>query len=369
MSKPVNERAPKPACEDAARLAAVKVAGCGQRILWLDVLRVVASMAVVLVHVSGEAYGRFTIPPTGEWWLANVMNGSSRAAVAIFAMISGALIKPGDAVLFTFYRRKLLRFLPVIVSWTLAYALYDMVVKKLAFGEVCLQFITQGQVFLHLWYLSMFSFLLVLTPFLAKLRFAAACSARAWLFLAGLAVGFVGLEWVLRLASQAMGGVFSYWTRTFMEFIPYFMLGSAFSEPWAKCNARLCGYALVTALAACWTANYIACRYFGIVSDFMPLSNASPLVLAVAVSMFLWVRATWDRCQASPRWLAQLGECALGVYLIHPVFLWLFQRPLRGSGMDLLSGWWMPLTALAAYACSWLFTHTVRRFPLGRRIC
>lgn len=52
------------------------------RLPWVDHLRVIACFAVVLIHVGGESYARFAAN-SGEWWLANFLNGSSRAAVPI----------------------------------------------------------------------------------------------------------------------------------------------------------------------------------------------------------------------------------------------------------------------------------------------
>lgn len=159
-----------------------------------------ACLAVVAIHVSGEAYARFNPIPSWEWWPANFMNGSSRAAVPVFAMISGALMIARDSDPVAFYRKKFVRFLPVILSWTIFYAAFDVVAMKLSIMEVARQFVAYGPVYQHLWYLSMYFILLLLIPYLAKLRFSKPCDRRDWLILAGLIVSFSIFECARRVS-------------------------------------------------------------------------------------------------------------------------------------------------------------------------
>ncbi len=339
------------------------------RTAWLDELRLLACLAVVAVHVSGEAYARFGPIPSWEWWLANFMNGSSRAGVPVFAMISGALMNARDSDPATFYRKKFVRFLPVVVVWTLFYGTFDVVAKKLSIMEVVRQFVANGYVYLHLWYLSMYVFLLLLIPYLAKLRFSTQCGRRDWLILVGLGVSFSGLEWSLEMVKQVWGITSGQWTRTFLQFIPYVMLGSLLSNSGSGVSRRVSGLALGTALVMSWAANFLSCRYLGIVNDALPLSNSSPLVLAVAVAVFLFAKSRGEKSANSPAWLALLGQCSLGIYLLHPFFIWLFRRLCRGTEVDLLSGGWMVVTMILVFAVSLGCTMMLRKFPLGRKIC
>ena len=60
------------------------------RVYYLDVLRVIACMAVVMIHASapylGKDIGSF------NFWVGNVLDSLSRIAVPLFVMISGALM-------------------------------------------------------------------------------------------------------------------------------------------------------------------------------------------------------------------------------------------------------------------------------------
>ena len=304
-----------------------------------------------------------------EWWLANILNGSCRAAVPLFVMISGAMMRERDCDPATFYRKKALRFLPVILIWSALYWVFDMVVLGLSFSQVAIQLVSKGYVYLHLWYLGMFAFLLVFAPFLGRFKFSLPWRANDIRMLVMVSVGFIFIDWSLLFICHVAKVPFNHWTMTFFLFIPYFLLGAWLGK--AQNNPKRSFHACMLALAllASWIANFLTCRYLGVVSDTVPLGNHSPLVFAVAVAAFLTaIPMKGDSVQAS-RLISILGATSLGVYLIHPIFLWLPRRLLRGSTIDMFSGWWMPVTAIVVYAVSLAVIVLIRRFTLGRRIC
>lgn len=55
-------------------------------------MRVIASLAVVAIHVSAPIVLSFNIVGKGAWWFGNFVDSTSRWAVPIFVMISGVLL-------------------------------------------------------------------------------------------------------------------------------------------------------------------------------------------------------------------------------------------------------------------------------------
>ena len=339
-----------------------------ERIGWIDQLRVIACLAVVLIHVSGEAYASFATGPAWEWWLANVLNGSARAAVPLFVMISGALTKEGDCLPVHYYRKKAIRLLPVFLAWTALFAVFDKVALHLSVKEIYLLFISKGFVYLHLWYLTMLAFLLAFVPYLARFKFPAPLGNEGRLRLLAICVVVVSLDWLFDFLCRVHEIPFLFWTRTFVEFIPYFFLGLLLASPQsASSGSRRWGMYLIGALAVSWFANFLTCEFLGIAEDNRPLANRSPFVLAVAVATFLFVRDGGVPWKSSP-WWGRLADASLGIYLLHPLFLWGVRRAFRGTEWDPLAGGWMIVTALVAFVISYLCITVVRCWKFGRRL-
>lgn len=61
-----------------------------EKVRFFDVLRCVAAVAVVVIHVLGPYRDQFGIMPDSGWITATTFNSFSRWAVPVFIMITGA---------------------------------------------------------------------------------------------------------------------------------------------------------------------------------------------------------------------------------------------------------------------------------------
>lgn len=104
-----------------------------QRIAFVDYIRVVACLMVMLVHASENFYGADSSGLAGNmsmlaneqnrFWVAFWDGGVSRTAVPLFIIVSAFLLvplKPGQTMA-QFYRRRFLRILPPMVCFLLIY--------------------------------------------------------------------------------------------------------------------------------------------------------------------------------------------------------------------------------------------------------
>lgn len=339
-----------------------------RREAWIDMLRVISCFAVIVIHTSGQTYQKFGSLPDAEWWLANVLNACSRCAVPLFVMISGATLKISDADAIGFYRKKAVRFLPVIFVWSVLYAAFDLIVLGMSPKEVISLVIGRGFTYQHLWYLSMYLGLLMFVPFLVRIRFSSASADSQWKIL--LIVGFIAIsvDWGFEFACRVLDVNFVPWPRTFVEFIPYFLFGLLFADRGNLSFLKSSGVWLVFVLTLSLVANWLAVTHLNVVDDSMPLANRSILVAAVAVCVFLFVRErVWD--SRVSRFLRTMAPACLGIYLIHPFFLWFIQRILRETEIEVLRGVMMPVTALILFLISYVTILCIRKIPLGKIIC
>lgn len=66
-----------------------------KRLVYMDWLRVLATIAVVTIHVSAGYVSVLDANNASRWMAGNLFESISRASVPIFVMISGALLLKG----------------------------------------------------------------------------------------------------------------------------------------------------------------------------------------------------------------------------------------------------------------------------------
>ena len=136
-----------------------------KRILSYDVIRIVAALAVVMVHIAEPFISRTEIG-SAEYVTGNVFGAASRIGVQMFVMLSGALtLREEREYTFVTMRRSIGNLLFLLAVWSFVYA----VVQPLSFGyelsfEVAVERFFTGH--FHLWYLFMLIGLHLITPIL-----------------------------------------------------------------------------------------------------------------------------------------------------------------------------------------------------------
>nr|AEU10115.1 hypothetical protein PDP_0372 [Photobacterium damselae subsp. piscicida] len=95
-----------------------------KKIWFFDLLRCVAAIAVVIIHVLGPYREQLGQISQFDWITAIIFNSFSRWAVPVFILISGALLlsnpKPIEANYFI--TRRVSKVLIPFVAWSLFYA-------------------------------------------------------------------------------------------------------------------------------------------------------------------------------------------------------------------------------------------------------
>lgn len=143
------------------------------KILYLEFLRVIAMLSVVLLHVTSKAVS-LVEGHTVAWYIYNFFRCFCKWGVDIFIMISGALfLNPErNITIKKMYNKYISKIFIMLVIWSFIYAIYPLIRdvllgEKILWGErfpnVFRNFILGNY---HLWYLYMLIGLYMLTPFL-----------------------------------------------------------------------------------------------------------------------------------------------------------------------------------------------------------
>jgi len=342
--------------------------------VWLDVARIAAITAVVVLHAVAVVVTRryYSDIGTATWWTANVVDSLMRWCVPVFIMISGALLlAPRREGLRSFYQRRFNRIGIPLVVWSVVYLSIDLFVKQASDWSDALNRVLAGKPSVHLYFLFVLAGLYALTPFLRVLT---AHAPRRMLWWAAVFLTAVGV------ADQAISdfagiGEANAVTR-FLPFLGYYLLGYLLRDcELGKRGMWVAGMVFVAAVAATTGivgATAVAYGEWNTQAAYA-YDYLSPTVLAMSVALFLlfkplagrWRRFTApDRdTTAARRRLRTLADLSFGVFLIHLVLL----RELRSLTGIPEHPVGMVATVLAQAAAvlvvSFVLTAVLRRIP------
>src|SRR5256885_496912 len=110
---------------DSAAVGAPVVSAAAGRRQWMDALRVLACLAVIVLHVSASVVIDFPDVRSLHWTVGNIGNAFTHWCVPVFVMLSGALLlSPAKQLPVTvFYRKRASRILIPLAFWSVVYTL------------------------------------------------------------------------------------------------------------------------------------------------------------------------------------------------------------------------------------------------------
>ena len=136
----------------------------------LDLTRIAAVLAVVMIHVSSAFVSSYEIN-TLEFQTANVLDSISRLGVPLFVMISGSLFLDEKRKISTrnLYFKNIKGILFLLYLWSFLYTcIYNVVLPLLQNEDVVLKELIKDFILgnYHMWYMFMIAGLYAVTPFL-----------------------------------------------------------------------------------------------------------------------------------------------------------------------------------------------------------
>ena len=364
----------------------------GERVVFLDYLRCVACLMVMVVHACETFYfgddGGLQFLSRGDMFWSTFVDSSVRASVPLFVMASSYLLFPLSKPTGEFFRRRLARVLVPFAIWAAAYTVWwhgDW--RQLLFN---FPMAVGG----HLWFVPMLLGLYLLMPLLSPwAEKATARELRGWIAVWLFTASFPFLRMLARDVLGAPGygidqslygecpwnsfGMFHYVS----GFFGYLLLGFYAR----KFLPRLSWRATLAAAIPLWTVG-MAIVWLGFYSR-IPFSGTFPVKgtyaqvvdlehswefcgtgVAMTVAAYFLVLRKFDwRGWLYGHVVRPVSEASYGMYLMHmiiltPVAAWL--HPRLGNPACILA------IAVATYAVAAVASVAVRRVPfVGKWLC
>ncbi|WP_243742436.1 acyltransferase [Actinorugispora endophytica] len=299
--------------------------------VWLDIARVAAMVAVVLLHaVAPVVTWDYTELGSVTWWTGNVVDSLVRWCVPVFIMISGALLlAPRREGLRSFYQRRFSRIGLPLLAWSAFYLAVDLFHERSIDWPEALSRVLSGSPATHLYFLFVLAGLYALTPFLRVITQHATTRTLWWFAALMSALGMAD-----QLISDFDGAGSPNAVTRFLPFVGYYVLGYLLRETtlsrrgtWAVAGLFAASTAATVALVG---AVAISHQEWNTQAAYT-YDYLSPTVMAMSVAVFLlfqqlgsrWPRFTAGDRDTGParRRLKAVSDLSFGVFLVHLIVL------------------------------------------------
>lgn len=338
--------------------------------LWAHNARVLATFAVVVLHVSVSVIAGVENTNSFDWWIGNIYDSSFRWGVPVFVMLSGLLLldPSKEEPIIIFYKKRTSKILIPIIFWTLCFSalswfgivaigvephsIFTLIKRTLA-----------GVPYYHLWYLYMILGLYLFTPYLRKIIRESTYKKLLFLCILLFALSLAKTAVDSYQSVDQISAIFS-----FVYYLPYFLAGYLIHKTKIKPNIWI----LLTLFALSFIATAIG-FYFSVTNDGLYVGgnmyfhkNLSITIVIMSISlMFLLKRLSRPIISASIS--RKLALLSLGVYIIHPIFM----ERLRIIGIQAESYspvFSIPIITIVVFFLSLLAATIISKIPMIKKI-
>ena len=341
------------------------------RIYYLDVLRVIACMAVVVIHASAP-YVKQGVS-LSNFWVGDILEGPARIAVPLFVMISGALMLDEN---YTFSKVKLIghikKLILFFVFWSATYTVvFKVLIPLVMHQQVSITNII-GHFLLghyHLWYMYLIIGLYLITPLLKlwikreNKRYVEYFLILAFIFaivlpqIASIGSNFNELFDTLNIVLEKkivlkyVGG-----------FTIYYILG------WYINTFDIKKKRLIYLLGLLGVVVSIIGTYFMIVNyDKDIFDNLSINVLFSSIAIFLFIKNKFKYAKRGRKFILTLAKYSLGIYAIHAMIIEIVYMLIGvdNYGSAIIN---MPLMFVISFFLSLVLAMLFSKIPILKRV-
>lgn len=345
-----------------------------ERMLHLDLLRILACFSVVLLHSSAQYW--YGLPLTDKNWLViNTYDALVRFGVPIFVMISGSLfLSPGKTIdLKRLYCHNILRLAILYIVWSAIYGLYDCICSDqaaISINEMLLE-VYSGRY--HLWYLPMIIGLYMLLPlFRGWLRNASRKDVQYFLVLFLL---FKIIRYTLLALKPSELATFLldiFGAGDILSYPGYFILGYYMTN--YKIDRRwhkwIYAGGLLGAVANAGLSYFKSLRQGSPNGEVFDSFSLFTFLIVIALFLFSIEKVSqWKFNAVQQRIIHELSQCTLGIYLMHLLCMeYLASKGIDSMILPPIAG--VPLFAALCFLICFFCTALLRRIPfVGRYLC
>ena len=294
-----------------------------KRAFFADLLRVAATLAVILIHVSSDYVEQWSSLAPTDWWSANVYDALSRWCVPMFVALSGTfLLNPSKEVsLRTLFTKRLPRLVVPLVFWSVVYVCwntYNATDDATPFDLAeTLHTFYEGPVVYHFWYLYMLVGIYLFYPVLNTYLSSASEQSIKYFLLCCFATNTI--FGAVELFTDASIGID---LSAFTGYVGYFVLGYyLYNRSFTAREITAAKVMLVLGGCISLVTPYLLFR-IGFDAPKVIANDFTIDIVLEVIGLYVWTKSlrepTSERLKSI---FGQMSEASFGIYLIHVLLL------------------------------------------------
>ena len=275
-----------------------------------DVLRVIAMIMVIIIHVSNVYTRSYNFIDTNSYLVSLIFNTISRISVPIFFMISGALLLDRSFDLKK-YKKRVFKIILLIVVWDILYLIWEYFFLGVTYDKLYKLILEPYRA--HLWFLYIIVILYVIQPLLKLILDKLNNTIKILLFVVWLLLSTISMY------NLAVANIFTIFSNIGFFIIGKYLYDYVSNYKNNKKYTLIMVVLLVISFVESVYLNYTASLKFNMFYNLF-FAYRTPFII---LASFIVFKLVYIYCHnKKPKDIIILGsDLSLGVYLIHGMFL------------------------------------------------
>ncbi len=291
-----------------------------------DILRVIAMIMVITIHVSNVYSRSFGVIGDKSFIISLIFNTVSRISVPIFIMISGALLLDRSFDLKK-YLKRIIKFIILIIVWDIIYLLWEWKYLGITYDQLYKLLLNPYRA--HLWFLYTIVLLYALQPVLRIILNKCNKTAKYILLIAWFILS------TACMLNHTIANIF-----TIFSYIGFFIVGKYLYDFIKNNDLRKYNILFILVMIICFTTsillNYFSSMKYNMFYN-LYFAYRTPFIILASFSFYALVISNY-RKDSLNKVIMKLSDLSFGVYLIHGIFLDITIRTFTYQSINALVG-------------------------------
>lgn len=319
-----------------------------------DILRVVAMVMVITIHVSNVYSRSFGIISNKSFFVSLIFNTFSRVSVPIFLMISGALLLNREFNLKK-YLKRLFKFIILIVVWDIIYLVWEYLYLGVTYNNLYKLIFEPYRA--HLWFLYTILILYAIQPILRKILLKSNNIIKVLLL----------VIWILFSTGSMISHTLAQYF-TLFSYIGFFVLGKYLYDYVKSKDLRKYNILLIITMIICFTIsiilNYKSSIKYNMFYN-LYFAYRTPFIIISSFVFYTLIISNYRKDDLN-KLIMKLSDLSFGVYLIHGIFLDITVKKFLYPSINSLIG--IPIFTIIIFICSIVSVYILKKIKFINNI-